>query len=183
MGKGVGEAPPSRDLVGTNPGATGTIFTGGCGEPWNTQMDKGEDVVLGGFGDGEMSKNDLNTSYHGENMREDEREGGGEVLERGGSGCKGCEGAMAKLELRLRKLTSMVSLLMADRGLAGYGESQRCEKERRRCAKNRSERLKKSQQDANLGTLKNRAEALERRRKAAVLLAEEEAKRQARKLE
>ena len=77
----------------------------------------------------------------------------------------------------------MVSLLLADRGLVGYGESQRCEKEKRRCAQNRSEGLKKSQQDANLGALKNRAEPLERKKRAADLLAEEEAKRQARELE
>ena len=109
-------------------------MVGGGGESWDTQMGEVEDVVLGEFGDEEMSKNELNASYHGEDMSEDESEGEGEVLERGGSGCKGCGGAMAKLELRLRRLTSMVSLLMADRGLAGYGESQRWEKERRRCA-------------------------------------------------
>ena len=148
-------------------------------------MDEDEDVGLGGIGDGEMSEAELNTSYHGEDMSEDESDGDveGEVLGRGGSGCKDCGIAMAKLELRLRRLTSMVSLLMADRGLAGYGESQRYEKETRRCAQSRSEGLKKSQQDASLGALKNRAEALERKKRAAELLAEEEAKRQARELE
>ena len=170
-------------MVGPDPGAVGPVLEEGGGEPWDIQMDEDEDMVLGGIGDGEMSENELNASYHGEDMSEDESDGEGEVLNRGGSGCKDCRGAVAKLELRLRRLTSMVSLLMADRGLAGYGESKRCEKERRRCAQNRSEGQKKSQQDANLGALKNRAEALERKKRAAELLAEEEAKRQARELE
>ena len=183
VGGGVGEAPPSRVLVGPNHGTVGTIVMRGGGEPWDTQMVVGEDIVLGGFGDGEMSENELNTYYHGEDMSENGSAGEREVLEGDGSGCKGCVGAVEKLELRLRKLTSMVSLLLADRGLAGYGESQRYEKERRWCAQNRSKGLKRSQQDASLGALKSRAEALERKRRAAERLAEEEAKKQARELD
>ena len=131
-----------RNLVGTTPGTTGITLVGGGGETWDTQMDEGEDVVLGGFGDREMSKNELNASYNGEDMSEDESDEEGEVSKRDTSRCRGCEGAVARMEIRLRKLTSMVSLLMADRGLAGYGESQRYEKERRRCAQNRLEGLK-----------------------------------------
>ena len=130
VGEGVGEAPPSRDIVGSNPGAVGTILVGGGGEPWDTQMEEDEDVVLGGFRAMVMSENELNAIYHREDMSEDENEGEGEVLERGDSGCKGCGGAMAKLELRLRRLTSMVSLLMADRGLAGYGSPRETRKRR-----------------------------------------------------
>ena len=165
------------------PGATGVTLAGGCEEAWDTPMDECKDVILGGFGDGEMSENELNASYNGEDMSEDESNVEGEVLKPGTPNCRGCKGAVARMDLRLRKMTSMVSLLMADRGLAGYGQSQRCEKERRRCAHNRSEGLKKSQQDAKLGVLKSRAEALERKRRAAELLAEEEERRQARELE
>ena len=180
---GVGEAPPLGNLVGIASGATRVTLVGGCKEAWDTPMEEGEDLVLGGYGEGEMSENELNASYNGEDMSEGESDGDEEVLKQGISSCRGCEGAVARMELRLWKLTSMVSLLMADRGLTGYGELQRCEKERRRCAQNRSEGLKKSQQDASLGALKSRAEVLEKKRRAAELLAEEEAKRQARELE
>ena len=65
------------------------------------------------------------------------------------------------MELQLRKLSSMVSMLMADRGLVGYGELQRYEKERRGFALDRSKGERRSRQDASLRELKNRAEALE----------------------
>ena len=172
-----------RNRMVATPGAMGIVLLGGDGGTWDTRMDEDEDVVLGGFGDGEMSENELNASYNGEDMSEDGSDEDGGVPEQGTPSCKDCAGAVARMELQLRKLTSMVSMLMADRGLAGIGESQRCEKERRRCAQNRSEGLRKSQQDATLGALKSRAEALEKKRKTAELLAEEEAKRQARELE
>ena len=142
VGEGVEEAPPLRNLVVTAPGMTGINLVGGDGETWDTQMDEDEDMVLGGFGDGKMSENELNASYNGEDINEDESDEEGVVPKRGASSCKDCTGAVVRIQLRLRKLTSMVSLLMADRGLAGFGKSQRCEKERRRCAQNRLEGLK-----------------------------------------